>query len=93
MSTPDPVSVAPVEDEGAEVALSPGPSADSADEVARFISEAVRAKYDVFSYHHAAALLANCYPDELREIENALLGFELSIRTIGIPGGNESDIP
>lgn len=93
-STPEPVSpVSPIEDEGADVALSPGPSADSADEVARFISEAVRAKYDVFSYHHAAAVLANCYPEELQEIERALLGFELSIKTIGTPGGNESDIP
>lgn len=91
MNTPDPIAT--VEDEGADVALSPGPSADTAEEVARFISAEVRAKYDVFSYHHAAAILSNCYPKELKEIEAALLGFTLSVATIGAPGGNESDIP
>lgn len=76
-----------------DVALRPGPNADPAGDVERYISAEVRALYDVFSYRHAAAILANSYPDELREIERALLDFRITQKEIGMPGGNESDIP
>ncbi len=33
------------------------------------------------------------FPDELREIERALLAFEISVKDIAMPGGNESVIP
>lgn len=76
-----------------DVALRPGPNADAQADIERYISEEVRARYDVYSYRHAAAILANSYPDELAQIERALLNFRITVREIGMPGGNESDMP
>lgn len=76
-----------------DIALHPGANADPAADVARYISAEVREHYDVHSYRHAAAIMANSFPEELREIEQALLQFRISTREIGMPGGNESDIP
>lgn len=76
-----------------DVALRPGPNADAQADIERYISEEVRALYDVYSYRHAAAILANSYPDELAQIERALLDFRITVREIGMPGGNESDMP
>lgn len=76
-----------------DVALSPGPNADSPADVERYISAEVRELYDVYSYRHAAAILANSFPNELAEIEAALLAFRITTRDIGTPGGNESVMP
>lgn len=76
-----------------DVALRPGPNADAHADVERYISPEVRALYDVYSYRHAAAILANSFPTELAEIEAALLAFRITQRDIGMPGGNESDMP
>lgn len=76
-----------------DVSLSPGPNADDPADVERYICAEVRERYDVYSYRHAAAILATSFPDELKEIEAALLGFSITTRDIGTPGGNESDIP
>lgn len=76
-----------------DVALRPGPNADSQADVERHISAEVRALYDVYSYRHAAAILASSFPGELAEIEAALLAFRITTRDIGTPGGNESDVP
>lgn len=76
-----------------DVALSPGSNADEPAQVERYISAEVRALYDVISYRHAAAILATSYPEHLREIEDALLAFRISTREIGLPGGNESEMP
>ncbi|CAM4391888.1 BglII/BstYI family type II restriction endonuclease [Kerstersia similis] len=76
-----------------DVALRPGPNADSPADVERYISAEVRELYDVYSYRHAAAILANSFPDELAEIEAALLAFRITTRDIGTPGGNESVMP
>ena len=76
-----------------DVALRPGPNADAPADVERYISAEVRALYDVYSYRHAAAILANSFPAELAEIEAALLAFRITTRDIGTPGGNESDMP
>ncbi|QXP89510.1 BglII/BstYI family type II restriction endonuclease [Methylococcus capsulatus] len=77
----------------ADVALRPDPNADSPADVERYVSAEVRALYDVYSYRHAAAILANSFPDELAEIEAALLAFRITTRDIGTPGGNESVMP
>jgi hypothetical protein len=84
-----------VEYVGAEelVELQPGPNADAQAEVERYIGPDLRRLYDVFSYRHAAALLVNSYPEEFAEVERALLSFRISTYDIGIPGGNESEIP
>ena len=76
-----------------DIALQPGPSADKQADIDRYISQAVRDRYDVYSYRHAAGILADSFPEELREIEAALLGFSVTQRDIGTPGGNESIIP
>lgn len=76
-----------------DVALQPGSNADPLADVERYISAEVRALYDVYSYRHAAGILANSFPNELSEIEAALLAFSITKRDIGLPGGNESDIP
>ncbi|GAA0781105.1 hypothetical protein GCM10009108_22060 [Castellaniella ginsengisoli] len=82
-------------DEGTtdDVAFRPGANADAPADVERYISAEVRELYDVYSYRHAAAILANSFPDELAEIERALLAFRITTREIGMPGGNESDMP
>ncbi|HBP5172454.1 TPA: restriction endonuclease [Pseudomonas aeruginosa] len=76
-----------------DVSLRPGPNADDAADIERYISPEVRALYDVYSYRHAAAILATSFPDELAEIERALLEFRITVRDIGLPGGNESVMP
>lgn len=76
-----------------DVALRPGSNADTQADVERYISAEVRRLYDVYSYRHAAAILANSFPEELAQIEKALLAFRITIRDIGTPGGNESVMP
>lgn len=76
-----------------DVALRPASNADDPADVERYISSEVRALYEVYSYRHAAAILANSFPEELAEIERALLDFRITVQDIGIPGGNESVMP
>jgi CRISPR-associated protein Csd2 len=76
-----------------DVADHPGAGADSPADIEKYISADVRALYEVYSYKHAAAVLATSFPDELSQIEAALLGFKLTTQIIGSPGGNESQIP
>lgn len=79
--------------EADDVSLQPGPNADSWADIEQYISPEVREFYDVYSYRHAAAILATSFPDELAELERALLDFRITTRDIGTPGGNESDMP
>lgn len=80
------------EDTGVDVALAPGPGADSSDEIIQCLSAEVREFYDVYSYRHAANILKHSHPTELAEIESALLKFRLTTDDIKAPGGNESGI-
>lgn len=83
----------PPEESDDDVALRPSANADDPADVARYISAKLRAYYEVYSYRHAAAILATSFPAALAEIEQALLAFNMTTRDIGTPGGNESDIP
>ncbi len=76
-----------------DVSLKPGPNADAEDEVQKHISSAVLNLYDVYSYRHAAAIMKTSFPNELKEIEQALLNFKITLNDIAMPGGNESVIP
>lgn len=76
-----------------DVACAPGFNSDSRADIERYISTEVRDLYDVFSYRHAASILANSFPDELAELERALLNFSITVKDIGLPGGNESLMP
>jgi hypothetical protein len=81
------------QEEHSDVSLKPGPNADSNDEISAHISQEVLEKYDVYSYRHAAAIMKTSFPDQLAEIEQALLDFSISTKDIAMPGGNESVIP
>lgn len=76
-----------------DIDLRPGANADDPLDVAQYISKEVLSLYDVYSYRHAAAILANSFPNELKQIEAALLAFRITQKDIGTPGGNESVIP
>ena len=76
-----------------DVSLTPGQGSDDPNEVERYVRPGIFDLYDVYSYRHAASLLANSFPEELDELQNALEGFRLTTRIIGMPGGNESEVP
>ncbi|WP_294042625.1 BglII/BstYI family type II restriction endonuclease [Thiolapillus sp.] len=76
-----------------DISLKPGPNADTEDEVRKHIDSSVLDLYDVYSYRHAAAIMKTSFPDELKEIEETLLAFKITISDIAMPGGNESVIP
>lgn len=76
-----------------DVERRPGPNADHPADIERYISAEVLQRYEVHSYRHAAAILFNSFPNELKEIERALLNFSITTLDIGMPGGNESDMP
>jgi len=76
-----------------DISLTPSTSADSNEEILRYIDEKVSQKYEIYSYRHAAAILKHSFPKELSEIENALMKISLKIQDFALPGGNESIIP
>ena len=76
-----------------EVELKPNHNADNIKEVSKNISSKILEMYDVYSYRHAAAILKNSFPNELKEIEQALTKFRITLKDIASPGGNESVIP
>lgn len=76
-----------------EILIQPGFGSDSPEEIARFIAEDIRQRYEVFSYRHAASILANSAPNELAELFEALRAFQLKKKWIATGGGNESAIP
>lgn len=49
--------------------------------------------YEVHDYNHAAAILANEFPNEAREIFKALQKFRFTEEEVKKPGGNETDFP
>lgn len=76
-----------------DISLTSDTNADPSTETTKYISRDILEKYEVYSYRHAAAILATSYPNELNEIEDALRQFSLTKKEIGTPGGNESIIP
>ena len=76
-----------------DISLTPNHTADSSEEISQHINSEVLDLYDVYSYRHAAAILKTSFPDELEEIEQALLNFRITTTDIGMPGKNESVIP
>jgi len=49
------------------VELRPGPNADASAEIDLHISAELHALYDVYSYRHAAAIIASSYPTEFAD--------------------------
>ena len=58
-----------------------------------FIPNDVSRVYEVEDRHHAAAILANEFPQEFSELCRVLRNFRLTSNDIKIMGGNESPIP
>jgi|SRR5208283_232448 len=58
-----------------------------------FIPAEISELYEVNDYKHAAAILANEFPREFKEICDALLKFKLTMADVKEAGGNESKIP
>ena len=80
-------------DDEDELAGKPGSGAEHFSQLERFIPSDIRADYEVYSYKHAAALLANSAVPELNEILDALRQLKISREWIMASGGNESAIP
>ena len=49
-----------------DVSLEPGSNADSSEEILKYLSAGICELYDVYSYRHAAAILKNSFPVEIR---------------------------
>lgn len=58
-----------------------------------YIPEDIRKLYEVHDYKHAAAILANEFPNEFKEICDVLRSFTITKENITDKGGNESQIP
>ena len=50
-------------------------------------------KYEVYDYRHAIAILINDFPEEYKDLCEALNKFSFTEEDILKPGGSESDIP
>ena len=59
----------------------------------KYIEQDIQSKYEFFDYGHALEILHESFPEEWKEIQNALRRLELSIDDISKAGGNESPIP
>ena len=58
-----------------------------------YIPQGINDLYEIHDFKHAAAILANEFPNEARDLFDALLRFRLTDEEVKKPGGNESDIP
>ena len=58
-----------------------------------YIPAAIQNLYEIHDYKHAAAILANEFPNEAREIFKALETFRFTEDDVKTPGGSESQIP
>lgn len=60
---------------------------------ADYIPEDISTLYEVHDFHHAAAVIANEFPDPFTELMAALRQFRITTTDITTAGGNESSIP
>jgi hypothetical protein len=58
-----------------------------------YLPEDIKELYEIHDYKHAAAILANEFPDQFNEICSALRTFKLTEENITARGGSESQIP
>lgn len=58
-----------------------------------YIPKKISELYEIHDYNHAAAILANEFPTEAREIFAALENFYFTEAEVKQPGGNESSMP
>jgi hypothetical protein len=58
-----------------------------------YIPEDISALYEIYDFHHAAAILKNEFPVECEEIMTALSCFRFTTKDVTDKGGRESAIP
>ena len=58
-----------------------------------YIPQNIKDCYEIHDFNHAAAILANEFPNEARELFAALSEFKFTEEEVKQPGGNESAIP
>lgn len=57
------------------------------------VPEDLKKLYEIHDFKHASAILANEFPEEFKEICQALRKFRFTKEDVTTPGGNESQIP
>jgi hypothetical protein len=72
--------------------VSSGKIADSPSVVDDVFSEALREKFEIFSYRNAAAILANSFPEHFASIVHGLESFQITQEMIRTPGGSKGPI-
>ncbi|SOE08506.1 restriction endonuclease BglII [Hoeflea halophila] len=81
-----------LQEEEGDTSLSPS-LADAQSLVDARVPEALRSRYDFFSYKNAVVILAETHPTEWAELLDALDKFSITKEMITEGGGNESRIP
>lgn len=59
----------------------------------KYIDSDIQSKYEFFDYGHALEILHESFPEEWKEIQEALRRLKLTVDDISKAGGNESPIP
>lgn len=63
------------------------------EQLAPYVPADLRARYDFYSYKHAAEILSTSCRAEFEELLNAMRTFSITLSDITTAGGNESQIP
>jgi CRISPR-associated protein Csd2 len=58
-----------------------------------YLPQDIQQVYEIRDYHHAAAILASEFPEEFKDVCQALSSFRITTADILAKGGNESAIP
>lgn len=72
--------------------VSSGKIADSNALVAGIFSDAIRAKFEIYSYRNAASILKSSFPSQFEQIVDALEAFSITTAMIREPGGSKGQI-
>lgn len=72
--------------------VSSGKIADSTALVQSIFSEAIQAKFEIYSYRNAASILKSSFPAQFEQIVTALESFHVTTAMIREPGGSKGQI-
>lgn len=72
--------------------VSHGKIADDPSVYTDLFSDAVRSKFEIFSYRNAASVLSRSFPDQFQQIIQALESFQITTSMIRQPGGSKGPI-
>ena len=61
--------------------------------IEKWVPADILVRYEVLNYNHAAEILAESFPEEYRDVLQALRELKVSREEIMQPGGNKSPIP